>query len=87
MPNIGVSDLLELNMLRPLWGERVLLPAQHNIRLAVLTTWSRARIEATSRLPEAICNPMELVPRSLDISRKHPHRRDRLRLHRVRIEE
>ena len=66
----------------PSFGDRshlVLLPARHNIRLAILAAWSRARIEATSRLPEPNCNPMELARDLWRLSRKHPERRDRLR--------
>jgi hypothetical protein len=60
----------------PSFGDRshlVLLPARHNIRLAISGTWSRARIEATSRLPEPVSNPMELVrDLSLEIIEKAP---------------
>ena len=59
----------------PSFGDRshlVLLPARHNIRLAISGAWSRARIEATSRLPEPVCDPMELVPGSLEIIEKAP---------------
>jgi hypothetical protein len=39
---------------------------------APMTHPSRAPIEATSRLPEPVCSPMELVPGSLEIIGKTP---------------
>ena len=55
--------------------------------LLVSGAWSRARIEATSRLPEPVCNPMELVPGSLEIIEKTPGAPGPARLRRVRTEE
>ena len=71
---IGTGDVAR-RVEDPSFGDRshlVLLPARHNIRLAISGAWSRARIEATSRLPEPVCNPMELVPGSLEIIEKTP---------------
>ena len=69
---IGTGDVAQ-RVEDPTFGDRshlVLLPARHNIRLAISGAWPRARIEATSRLPEPVCNPMELVPGSLEIIEK-----------------
>ena len=86
---IGTGDVAR-RVEDPSFADRshlVLLRARHNIRLAISGTWSRAWIEATSRFAEPVCNPMELVPGSLEIIEKTPGAPGPARLRRVRTEE